>query len=135
MNPLIFSVAAAILVAGSLTFSPFQANAQFAQPHRYEREQKNSDDNFQIISLKENGLALFRERDKYKQNNKIWELIFLDTALVERKIIQLEIKERYTMIGYEVTDKNIYFLFRTGDTNKNDLYLVDHAASSQSFQE
>jgi hypothetical protein len=125
MKRLIFFVAAALLVAGAITFSPFGAKAQFAQPHRYEREQKNSDDNFQIISLKQNGLALFRERDKYKQNNKIWELIFLDTALVEKKIIELEIKERYRMIGYEVTDRNIYFLFRTGDTNRNDLYLID----------
>ena len=35
-------------------------NAQLLQPYRYEREQKNSDDYFHVISLKEKGLALFR---------------------------------------------------------------------------
>ncbi|HLT74774.1 MAG TPA: hypothetical protein VKZ68_06800, partial [Ohtaekwangia sp.] len=54
--------------------------AQIAQPYRYELQQKNSDDYFNIISLKENGLALFRERDKFKQNNRLWELILLDST-------------------------------------------------------
>lgn len=99
--------------------------AQVSQPHRYERQQKNSDDYFNVISLKEEGLALFRERDKYKNNNKIWELILLDTALKERKTLELEIKERYKMLGYEVVPGRLYFLFRTGETTKNDFELVD----------
>jgi hypothetical protein len=100
-------------------------SAQILQPSRYEREQKNSDDYFHIISLKEKGLALFRERDKYKNSNRIWELIFLDTALKERKSLELEIKERHKMVGYETAQNNLYFLFRTGETNRNDLVLID----------
>ena len=65
---------------------------QLAQPFRYERLQKNSDDYFHVISLKENGIALFREREKYKNNNKLWELILLDTTLQEKKTIGYEIK-------------------------------------------
>ncbi len=106
------------LVAGSLS-------AQVAQPYRYEREQKNSDDYFNIISLKENGLALFRERDKFKQNNRLWELIFLDSTLNETKKVDLEIKERHKMVGYEIGKENLYFLFRTGETNKNDFELIE----------
>jgi hypothetical protein len=101
------------------------AFGQILQPYRYEREQRNSDDYFHVISLKEKGLALFRERDKYKNSNRIWELIFLDTTLQEKKALELEIKERHKMIGYETADNNLYFLFRTGETNKNDLVLID----------
>ncbi len=99
--------------------------AQVLQPHRYEREQKNSDDYFHVISLEENGLALFRERDKFRNSNRIWELIFLDTALQERKTVELEIKERHKMVGYEISGKAVYFLFRTGDTNRNDFVLIE----------
>lgn len=100
-------------------------NAQLIQPYRYEREQKNSDDYFHVISLEEKGLALFRERDKFKNSNRIWELIYLDTTLQERTKLELEIKERHKMVGYEIGDDNLYFLFRTGETNRNDLVLID----------
>ena len=67
---------------------------QISQTQRYERQQKNSDDYFNVISLKEEGLALFRERDKYKGGNKMWELILLDTALNEKSTLDLEINDR-----------------------------------------
>ncbi|MCD9019474.1 hypothetical protein [Parachryseolinea silvisoli] len=98
--------------------------AQVQQPHRFEREQKNSDDYYNVISLKEEGLALYRERDKYKNSNRIWELLLLDTALQEKRVVELEIKERYKMVGYEVTAGQLYFLYRTGETTRNDFELV-----------
>lgn len=98
---------------------------QVAQTVRYEREQKNSDDYFHIIPLGRDGLALFRERDKFKQNNRLWELIFLDAELKERITLDLEIKERHKMVGYEISPDRLYFLFRTGETNKNDFVLID----------
>src|SRR5688572_28171808 len=94
--------------------------AQISQTQRYERSQKNSDDYFNIISLKENGLGLYREREKFRGGKQIWELILLDTALQERSTVELEIHDHYKMIGYEVTPGNIYFLYRTGETSKND---------------
>ncbi len=105
-------------------FSALTSFAQLSQPYRFERKQKNSDDYFHVISLKEKGIVLFRERDKYKNNNKIWELILLDTALQEKKSIELEIKERYKMVGYEVTPTHIYLLYRTGEATKNAFELV-----------
>ncbi|HZI26324.1 MAG TPA: hypothetical protein VFD46_14665, partial [Chryseolinea sp.] len=96
-----------------------------SQTQRYEREQKNSDDYFNVISLKEEGLALFRERDKFKGSNRVWELILLDTALQEKSTLDLEINDRYKMIGYEVVPGQIYFLYRTGETTKNDFELIE----------
>ncbi len=98
--------------------------AQLSQPFRYERKQKNSEDYFHVISLKEKGIVLFRERDKYKNNNKIWEVILLDTTLQEKKTVELEVKERYKMVGYEVNETYFYLLYRTGETTKNDFELV-----------
>lgn len=99
--------------------------AQPLQKERYERHQKNSDDYFNVISLREEGLALFRERDKYKNNDKIWELILLDTAMQEKSVIELPMNSRYKIVGYEVSPGRLFFLFRTGETTKNDFELID----------
>lgn len=115
------SILTFLLLNLSIGFTSF---AQLSQPYRFEQRQKNSDDYFHVISLKEQGIALFRERDKYKNNNKIWELLFLDSTLHERKVIELEVKERNKMVGYEVTPTHIYLLYRTGETTKNDFELV-----------
>ena len=98
---------------------------QISQTQRYERQQKNSDDYFNVISLKDEGLALFRERDKYKGGNKMWELILLDTALNEKSTLDLEINDRHKMIGYEVAPGRLYFLYRTGETTRNDFELIE----------
>ncbi len=101
------------------------ASAQLTQPHRYEKPQKGSDEYHMVISLKEEGLALFRDLNKYKSGNKTWELILLDTALQEKNTVELEIKDRHRMIGFEYTPGHLYFLFRTGETTKNDFELID----------
>jgi hypothetical protein len=112
------------LVIGIAWLISLDLYSQTLQPQRFERQQKNSDDYYHVISLKEEGLALFRERDKYKGSNRIWELVMLDTALQEKKVIELEIKERYKMIGYEIAPGAIFLLYRTGETNKNDFELI-----------
>jgi hypothetical protein len=110
----------------ALLLSTFHfAQGQISQTRRYERQQKNSDDYYNVISLKQDGLALYRERDKYKSGNKMWELILLDTALTEKSTLDLEINDRYKMIGYEVAPGQLYFLYRTGETTKNDFELIE----------
>jgi len=107
------------------------ATAQLLQPTRFEKEQKNSEDYYNVISLKEKGLVLFRERDKYKNSNRLWELVKLDTALQEQKKLELEIKDRYKMVGYEALPDGIYLLFRTGETTKNDFELIEITPGSE----
>jgi hypothetical protein len=112
-----------MFVLSGLTF--LQAQAQITQPHRYEATHKGSDDQYTLISLKQEGLALVRDGNKYKDGNKIWELTLLDTALQEKKKLDVPVKERHKMVGYEVTPGHLYFLFRTGETTKNDFELID----------
>lgn len=100
------------------------ASAQVTQTHRYERIKKGSDEFFSIISLKEEGLALLREKNKFSGPQQIWEVILLDTTLQERKTVEIEVNQRHPLVGYEYVKGNLYLLYRTGETNKNSLELV-----------
>ncbi len=104
--------------------------SQLSQPYRYEKVHKGSDDHFTLISMYDEGLALFRELNKYKSGNKLWEFIFLDSTLQEKETLELEIKDRYRMVGYEITPGRLYLLFRTGETTKNDFELLEINLSS-----
>jgi hypothetical protein len=103
----------------------FSSLGQLSQPRRYEKTQKNSDEYYTLISLKEEGIAIFRDLSKFKNSNRTWELVLLDTALNEKKSLELEIKDRHNIVGYEYAPGHLYFLFRTGETTKNDFELID----------
>lgn len=103
----------------------FSSLAQLSQPRRFEKIIKNSDEPFGVISLKEEGLALYRDVSKFRNGNRTWELILLDTALQEKKTLEVEIKDRNLIVGYEYAPGHLYFLYRTGETTKNDFELVD----------
>src|SRR5690348_16411966 len=104
---------------------PCAGRAQVQQPDRYEIVQKNSDDYFTVISLKEQGLALIREKDKFMGSKKIWEIITLDTDLSEKNKLELEVNQRHMLLGYEVAKDELFLLFREGETTKNSLELVE----------
>jgi hypothetical protein len=101
------------------------ARAQVEQTERYEIVQKSSDDYFTVVSLEEDGLALIREKDKYHGNKELWEIVLLDTNLTERSKLELEINQRYSLLGYEIGKNHLYLLFRTGETTKNSLELIE----------
>ena len=117
-----FAVSSLITIFLAVAVSSF---AQLTQPRRYEKIHKNSDEPFTVISLKEEGLALYRDMSKFKNNNRTWELTLLDTALQEKKTLEIEIKERNHIVGYEYAPGHVYFVFRTGETTKNDFELID----------
>ncbi|MEQ9415682.1 MAG: hypothetical protein RIF39_17725, partial [Cyclobacteriaceae bacterium] len=53
------------------TISIPSAWAQFKPLERYEKEVKLSDNNFTIIPLDQNGIALVREKNKYNSGNRL----------------------------------------------------------------
>lgn len=99
--------------------------AQVQQTERYEVDRKNSDEYFTIVSLEEEGLALIREKDKYKGNKQLWEVIMLDPNLAESSKLDIEINQRHVLLGYEIDRNQLYLLFRTGETSRNSLELVE----------
>lgn len=98
--------------------------AQLIPMARYEKELKSSDNGFTIVSLRENGIALIREKNKFNEGKRLWEVILLDTALEEKWQNDLEIKSNHDMIGYEYAGQYVYFLFREGDKDSNKFGLV-----------
>lgn len=90
--------------------------SQIQQPNRFEKERKFNDTDFTIISLKEDGLALIREKREYKSGKQTWEVIFLDTTLQETEPTEFQIDNNYNLIGSEQSAGNAFFLF-----NENDL--------------
>lgn len=101
------------------------SDAQVQQTERYEIVQKNSDDYFTVISLEEHGLALVREKDRYQGNKQLWEMIILDTSLQEKHKFEIEINQRHNLLGYEIDEDRLYLLFRTGETTRNSLELIE----------
>jgi hypothetical protein len=97
--------------------------AQLEQPARFERVQKSSDDDFTIVSLKENGLALFRETDKYKEGKHSWQVILLDSSLNQKVDTLISVDREYRIIGYEHSAFRLTLLFQLGDLVKNKLIL------------
>jgi hypothetical protein len=106
-----------------------KTSGQVVQTHRFERVQKNTEENYSLIPLNDDGLALLREQNKYSGSKKTWEIILLDTALQERKVIEFHLEDRYPLIGYEVTASSFYLLYRAGETVKNNLLLLEFRIS------
>ncbi|HCM77749.1 MAG TPA: hypothetical protein DIS90_15305 [Cytophagales bacterium] len=115
---------AIVLLGLSILIIAQSGYAQFIPEGRYEKEVKMSDNRFMVISLKENGIALIREKNKYKDGNRLWEFILLDQELGERWQADVEIKAGYMMIGYEYAGQYLFGLFREGDRDSNKFILL-----------
>src|SRR5690606_7508560 len=101
------------------------ADAQRQQTERYETTRKNSDAWYNILSMKEQGVALLRDEEKYNANKKLWEVIILDTKLKERHNFELEVHHRHNLLGYEITGEQLYLLYRAGETTRGALELIE----------
>jgi len=110
---------------------PLETAAQVKQTFRFEREQKNSDQEFILIPMKEEGLVLVRDKDKFKEGKQLWEIIRLDTDLHEVWNVELDIESSMKLVGYEYKDNLIYLLYRKGDHEANDLALITIHIQSQ----
>ncbi len=97
---------------------------QLSQPNRFEKTQTIYSNQFHIISLKEQGLALVREKEESKEYKKIWEIILLDSTLSQTWMSDIHLENRYHFIGYEYSQDIVYLLFRTGETEAEFLHLV-----------
>ena len=114
-----------IILAAMITlcFSTHHGYSQVSQTHRFERKQKGSDEYYTIISLKEQGVALLRDLDKYNGGKRKSEVVILDTALQEKSIIEFEVEQRSTILGYEYVNGDLILLYRLGDNAKKLLFL------------
>ena len=118
-KPRLASLAISIFVLGNIPLF-----AQPVQTIRYEKRLENGDKGYTHISLKEKGIALVRDKEKYKDGKKIWEVIVLDTALNELNTQEFDLESRLNLIGYEYVNNELYLLFRKTETDINNFLML-----------
>ena len=102
------------------------AQGKVEQPARYEREKKFNDPDYNILSVEQDGLVLFRDNHKFgKIGQKLWEIVVLDTSLQEKFVMDLEMDSDRELLGYEYGPGKFYMLFREGQWSKSDWELVE----------
>jgi hypothetical protein len=101
--------------------------AQISQPARWEQENKYADDTYSVISLSKDGVALIRELDEYRNGNRVWQLVILDTALQERWTNEVELKDELRFTGYEYTPGKLNLMFRRNESDilRAEILMVD----------
>src|ERR1700759_1018866 len=104
-----------LLTTIAFSFFCVAAFSQITQVGRFEAEQKSSDASWTIISMKEKGIALVRDRNKFLNNEKAFEIRILDSLLHEVSRTEVGVSSRMSLIGYEYTGDYVYVLLRSGD--------------------
>ena len=101
--------------------------AQISQPARWEQENKYTDETYSVISLKEDGIALLRELEQYRNSKRVWQLVILDTALHERWTNEVELHAEMRFTGYEYVPGKLNLMFRRNETDilRAEILMVD----------
>ena len=103
-----------LLVATSLCIA--DAVSQVRQTARFEKESRYYEQDFIVVPMETEGLALVHEKNKFKSGKQFWEVITLDTALQEKLTVDLEIDLRNELTGYEYSAGALHLLFTRKET-------------------
>src|SRR5260221_11950038 len=79
------------------------AAAQQPANTRFELIHEHGDQEFTAVSLKENGLALIREKQKSEGNQRCWEIGLLDSTLQQTWNTVMALERGQTLAGYYYT--------------------------------
>src|SRR5690606_31841647 len=93
----------------------------------------SSDEDFTIIPLKEDGLALFRKQFKFNDRKRVWELTLLDSAATLKNTLQLEVDNEGELTGYEHSHGFVHFLFMKNEFRGN-MTVISVNLSSYEYQ-
>ncbi len=114
-------ILSALLMLGTL---PVLSQSVLVQTHRFEKEMKSSDYHFTQISLESNGLLLVRDNERFASSKRIWEVSRLDTTLSEVWYKEVEVENRFRLVGFEASYSFLFMLFREGESDRSDFHLV-----------
>lgn len=101
----------------------YNAHAQLEQRERYEKEQKMFDEDFTVIPLKQDGIALYRDLRDYDGRDRKREIVLLDTLLREKAVLMAQIETRSSFKGYEHYPGELHLLFSKNET-RGELEIV-----------
>src|SRR6185503_5568815 len=118
-----------------LTFLFVSLGAQVLQPARWEQESEFTDDDYSIVSLKQEGLALIRDKEKFQHGKRVWELVILDTALEQKWTTTLELHDELRFTGYEyVPPGKLSLMFRRNVTDALRAEMLTVDLNTQNIQ-
>jgi hypothetical protein len=117
----------------------FNLFGQITQPSIYEHPHKGSDHEFIVISMGDQGLAMIRDTEKFEDNKKSWEAIFLDSTLNESWTTKIEIDQRMNILGHDYRDGNIYLIFEEPENighkiNLTEILLAEKVVKHHEFK-
>jgi len=99
--------------------------AQIIQPERFEIELKPFENYFEVISLKDEGLVIYRETDGRSKDGKKWQIIRLDADLKPTWEQEYYFPYAYDLVGYSSRNERFYLLFNNDKTGKKHLELFE----------
>ncbi len=102
-----------------------QAIAQFEQPKRYEYDLGAFDNFFEVLSLDDKGIMLFRETDERSRDGRFWEIIRLDKDLNEVWKIKRPFGYHLNLNGYAYGGGRFFLLFRNERKSNKQLDMFE----------
>jgi hypothetical protein len=111
-----------------IIFFSVHLEAQVSQPARWEQENEFMSEAYSIVSLKEEGLALIREKDKFQHGKRVWDLVVLDTALQQKWATEFELHDELRFTGYEyLPPGKLNLMFRRNETEmlRAEMLMID----------
>ena len=118
--------------AACFILSAIVAHAQLNQIERWEMEQKSSDNAWTVISMRDKGLAIVRDKEKFLEGRKMFQILTLDTLLKESGNVEIGVSPRMQLIGYEYTGDHIYVLLRGSESETAEVLLVEYNLADKS---
>lgn len=113
-------------LAAFLLFISFFSVAQIVQPQRLEKEIKDNEAYYTLVSAEAQGLMLLREsQDRGEKRRRRWEFSSVDTALETRWTKFYDIDYEFNLLGYAYNKAGISLLFRDGYAPKDDYVIIN----------
>jgi hypothetical protein len=101
------------------------AQAQLRQSVRYEIELEPRTPSYEVLPASTKGLLLYRTyKANFQEPNPVWEVIHLDTALVETWRQSFVVNERFTLKEVQATSDQAFFLFTDFGPSRWEISMV-----------
>jgi len=99
-------------------------SGQISQPGRFELDVKFTENGVHLISLRQEGLVLVHQLNKFDKGKRKWQLQFLDTLLTEKWTKEIDLDNRLDLVGFEYTSHHVYLLYREGANATHNFQMV-----------
>lgn len=100
------------------------AQAQIAQPGRFEIELETFDDEFFVLSGDDHGVLIYKPLSIYNGKNQLWKFIKLDTTLQVQWEKDYFLSTSNVYRGYDFSGSNFSLLFEITERSSLDLLLL-----------